>query len=201
MKRKYAVTELVLQAKDKEQAVFHLYRIYNLQPVKYENLRPEKPQVHLSSGAVEREDEDESGEGQADGADADEAASTRKTRSIRTRKMKANSELEEQSKVDRSSKKRRKAQSQSVGPIKETDNNGKETETSVLTSEDLTSLMNQEDVPQPVDDASASVIEAEEHPEAIEAAVKDGDGCGVSEHGKSKKGGDRSRKSKGKRQI
>ena len=31
------------QAKDKEQAVFHLYRMYGLHPVIHENLRPEKP--------------------------------------------------------------------------------------------------------------------------------------------------------------
>lgn len=33
---------LVGQAKDKEQAVLHLYRVYNLHPVIYANLRPEK---------------------------------------------------------------------------------------------------------------------------------------------------------------
>jgi len=31
------------QAKDKEQAVFHLYRVYDLEPVIFENLRPEEP--------------------------------------------------------------------------------------------------------------------------------------------------------------
>ncbi|KAI0752598.1 UV-endonuclease UvdE-domain-containing protein [Daedaleopsis nitida] len=35
--------DLMIEAKDKEQAVFHLYRIYNLHPVVHENLRPEKP--------------------------------------------------------------------------------------------------------------------------------------------------------------
>lgn len=30
------------QAKDKEQAVLHLYRVYNLHPVIHANLRPEK---------------------------------------------------------------------------------------------------------------------------------------------------------------
>ncbi|KAI0819907.1 UV-endonuclease UvdE-domain-containing protein [Trametes gibbosa] len=35
--------DLMIEAKDKEQAVFHLYRVYNLHPVKHENLRPEKP--------------------------------------------------------------------------------------------------------------------------------------------------------------
>ena len=32
-----------MQAKDKEQAVLHLYRIYGLEEVIHENLRPEKP--------------------------------------------------------------------------------------------------------------------------------------------------------------
>ncbi|RPD75940.1 UV-endonuclease UvdE [Lentinus tigrinus ALCF2SS1-7] len=35
--------DLMIEAKDKEQAVFHLYRVYNLHPVIHENLRPEKP--------------------------------------------------------------------------------------------------------------------------------------------------------------
>ncbi|PCH36847.1 UV-endonuclease UvdE, partial [Wolfiporia cocos MD-104 SS10] len=35
--------DLMIEAKDKEQAVFHLYRIYGLAPVVHENLRPEKP--------------------------------------------------------------------------------------------------------------------------------------------------------------
>ncbi|CAL1710108.1 unnamed protein product [Somion occarium] len=35
--------DLMIEAKDKEQAVFHLYRIYDLHPVVHENLRPEKP--------------------------------------------------------------------------------------------------------------------------------------------------------------
>ncbi|KAI0719762.1 UV-endonuclease UvdE-domain-containing protein [Cerioporus squamosus] len=35
--------DLMIEAKDKEQAVFHLYRVYSLHPVIHENLRPEKP--------------------------------------------------------------------------------------------------------------------------------------------------------------
>ncbi|EED77450.1 predicted protein, partial [Postia placenta Mad-698-R] len=35
--------DLMIEAKDKEQAVFHLYRIYGLEPVIYASLRPEKP--------------------------------------------------------------------------------------------------------------------------------------------------------------
>ena len=35
--------DLMIEAKDKEQAVFELYRIYALQDVIWENLRPEAP--------------------------------------------------------------------------------------------------------------------------------------------------------------
>ncbi|KIJ32305.1 hypothetical protein M422DRAFT_184685 [Sphaerobolus stellatus SS14] len=35
--------DLMIEAKDKEQAVLHLYRIYSLEPVEHANLRPEKP--------------------------------------------------------------------------------------------------------------------------------------------------------------
>jgi UV DNA damage endonuclease len=34
--------DLMIEAKDKEQAVFQLYRIYGLSPVVWENLRPEQ---------------------------------------------------------------------------------------------------------------------------------------------------------------
>lgn len=39
--------DLMIEAKDKEQAVFQLYRVYDLAPVIWENLRPE--QVDLAS--------------------------------------------------------------------------------------------------------------------------------------------------------
>ena len=35
--------DLMIEAKDKEQAVFELYRIYGLRDVIWENLRPETP--------------------------------------------------------------------------------------------------------------------------------------------------------------
>ena len=47
------------------------------------------------------------------------------------------------------------------------------------TDEDVTSLINQEDAPVPVDGADMKEVEAQEHPEAVGAAVVDGDGCGV----------------------
>jgi len=37
--------DLMIEAKDKEQAVFQLYRIYDLAPVIWENLRPEKTEA------------------------------------------------------------------------------------------------------------------------------------------------------------
>ncbi len=43
----------------------------------------------------------------------------------------------------------------------------------------MTSLINQEDAPVPVDGADVKDVEMEEHPEAVGAAVCDGDGCGV----------------------
>ena len=36
--------DLMIEAKDKEQAVLFLYRVYGLEEVKWENLRPEKEQ-------------------------------------------------------------------------------------------------------------------------------------------------------------
>jgi hypothetical protein len=38
------------QAKDKEQAVFHLYRTYGLEEVIWDNLRPEKSEEHQKNG-------------------------------------------------------------------------------------------------------------------------------------------------------
>ncbi|KAF8590258.1 UV-endonuclease UvdE [Ramaria rubella] len=42
--------DLMIEAKDKEQAVFHLYRIYGLESVVHENLRPEKPPALETNG-------------------------------------------------------------------------------------------------------------------------------------------------------
>jgi len=43
--------DLMIEAKDKEQAVFQLYRIYGLAPVIWENLRPEQTDVD-QEGAI-----------------------------------------------------------------------------------------------------------------------------------------------------
>ena len=42
--------DLMIEAKDKEQAVFQLYRTYDLEPVIWENLRPEKAEVIKPNG-------------------------------------------------------------------------------------------------------------------------------------------------------
>ncbi|KAI0672143.1 UV-endonuclease UvdE [Trametes maxima] len=72
--------DLMIEAKDKEQAVLHLYRIYNLHPVTHENLRPEKPakpfpRVMKAEAAAAAIEED----GDADNAE------TPRTRKARTR--------------------------------------------------------------------------------------------------------------------
>ena len=74
-----------MQAKDKEQAVFHLYRIYGLADVIHENLRPEKPPKPFVRGKA-REVQAEEGDGEDMGelADIDE---TQVTRGKRRRKV------------------------------------------------------------------------------------------------------------------
>lgn len=66
-----------MKAKDKEQAVFQLYRVYNLAPVIHENLRPEKPpKPFIHEEADELVDED--------GAPRGESASPRTRRARRS---------------------------------------------------------------------------------------------------------------------
>lgn len=75
-----------LQAKDKEQAVFHLYRIYDLHPVKHENLRPEK--LQKSPSAIEGEaDEDDAQSGGIAGVDGTPSP-TKRLRKAKSRKAK-----------------------------------------------------------------------------------------------------------------
>ncbi|KAI0729555.1 UV-endonuclease UvdE-domain-containing protein [Fomitopsis betulina] len=75
--------DLMIEAKDKEQAVFHLYRLYGLEEVIYENLRPEKPAKPFVRGAGSRAransvDED-------DGDDVAEAGNAMPKRRARAR--------------------------------------------------------------------------------------------------------------------
>ena len=88
------------QAKDKEQAVFHLYRIYNLHPVIEKNLRPEKPPKPFERSPkkikkTKARKDDEDGEGSMgeendvvnEGADAE--TESPKRRKTRARKVKS----------------------------------------------------------------------------------------------------------------
>lgn len=131
---------VVLQAKDKEQAVFQLYRIYNLKEVKYENLRPEKAAKGKGKGAGE------------DG-DGDDACASPAKRTPRRSPKKAKTEPtdEDPSELTPSpAKKPRKARAKKAVGV------------------DVEEV-NQEDAPVPVDGAPLAVVEAEEHPEAVEA--------------------------------
>ena len=73
--------DLMIEAKDKEQAVLMLYRIYGLESVKWESLRPEKKQsveVKEEIGA----DEDV-GEGDVERGEETTARERRRTRSVK----------------------------------------------------------------------------------------------------------------------
>lgn len=177
--------------------MFHLYRIYNLQPVKHENLRPEKPQLGPQDVGGD-EDLDIGEAGLVDHT----AGGGRRTR--RTRKVKASAEAATESKgedsapIDVGPKKRgrRTVKAKGDGTVAEAElQPGKAGQEPDTQDETLTTLLNQEDVPQPVDGATVAVVEAEEHPEAVAAAVKEGDGCGVSKkRGGKSRGGSRQRK-------
>ncbi|OSX56809.1 hypothetical protein POSPLADRAFT_1050471 [Postia placenta MAD-698-R-SB12] len=80
--------DLMIEAKDKEQAVFHLYRIYGLEPVIHANLRPENPPKPFirGKGCVAAEDDEGDGEDAAEEVNEDDARETRaKTRGKRTK--------------------------------------------------------------------------------------------------------------------
>lgn len=62
--RKKEYVDLMIEAKDKEQAVFQLYRSYDLRPVIWENLRPAKEDPGFSHDVKE---DDVLGEGDGDG--------------------------------------------------------------------------------------------------------------------------------------
>lgn len=169
--------------------MFHLYRIYDLQPVVHENLRPEKPQAVLNGVA---EDDEEVGQG-ADAEGADAKVGTKRTR--RTKKAKLEEETaetkdEELVGADETPKKRRRRTTKVKVEIPDT--KAAEVSHTVAQGQDLASLMNQEDALEPVDGAPLDVVEAEEHPEAVSAAANDADARGVVSKGK----GDRKRASR-----
>ncbi|KAH9931550.1 UV-endonuclease UvdE-domain-containing protein [Fomitopsis serialis] len=82
--------DLMIEAKDKEQAVFHLFRIYGLEPVAHDNLRPEKPPKPFvrGKGRALAGDGDADGEGAAgeDAAEAVDGTPRRRTRARAERK-------------------------------------------------------------------------------------------------------------------
>ncbi|KAI0786945.1 UV-endonuclease UvdE-domain-containing protein [Abortiporus biennis] len=76
--------DLMIEAKDKEQAVLHLYRIYNLHPVIHDNLRPEKPpKLFVRNNVTDEAD------GMADGEDEGIAVDVEAKKPKSPRKRKA----------------------------------------------------------------------------------------------------------------
>ena len=74
--------DLMIEAKDKEQAVLMLYRIYGLESVKWESLRPEKKQSVEVKEEIGAEEED-IGEGDVEGGGETTARKRRRTRSVK----------------------------------------------------------------------------------------------------------------------
>ncbi|KAJ3552911.1 hypothetical protein NM688_g3903 [Phlebia brevispora] len=159
--------DLMIEAKDKEQAVFLLYRIYDLAPVKHDNLRPEKAQKSRA--------EDAEGEEANNAEEAIVAKTARKT-TRRRKVVKPTDEIQQgeaptdQATASAAATKKRKSR-------KEKHAEDVNAASSALNVEDeSTSLMNQEDTPVAVDGAKVKEIEGQEHPEAAVAAHEDGDG-------------------------
>ena len=74
--------DLMIEAKDKEQAVLLLYRIYGLESVKWESLRPEKKQSVEVEEEIGAEEEDV-GKGGVEGGEKITARKRRRTRSVK----------------------------------------------------------------------------------------------------------------------
>ncbi|KIP10813.1 hypothetical protein PHLGIDRAFT_100657 [Phlebiopsis gigantea 11061_1 CR5-6] len=162
--------DLMIEAKDKEQAVFQLYRIYSLQPVKHENLRPEKaaaPQERAAKGGDEQED--------------GEAASPKRQRGRKAAASQDNDDASPPDFPQNDAQKSPRKQGKKVAEVKVGASSPKRRKTKANSSKaaDIDSLMNQEDAPVPVDGAPLPVVEAEEHPEAVKAATEGAGGCGV----------------------
>ena len=157
------------QAKDKEQAVLYLYRVYGLHAVKHENLRPEKaakPPGRVAKG------------GDGDGEEGAEAASPKRKRARKAATSQADDdgnrpELPEDELQKPPRKRGKKATDvKDKGDAAASPRKGRNTKAKELETADLDSLVNQEDAPVPIDGAPLTVVEAEEHPEAADAAVE-----------------------------
>ena len=75
--------DLMIEAKDKEQAVLMLYRIYGLESVKWESLRPEKKQSVEVKEEIGAEEEEDVGGGDVEGGEETTAGKRRRTRSVK----------------------------------------------------------------------------------------------------------------------
>lgn len=132
------------QAKDKEQAVFHLYRMYGLAEVKHENLRPERKEMERLAELAKRE---------------------RKA----SRSPKKKTQLEDNEPISAPGTPTRKSRKRPIGedtaspPIPPK----KKRSRKAAAVAELASL---EDAPIPVDGATVEEVEADEHPEAVRAA-------------------------------
>ncbi|KAF7792053.1 hypothetical protein EIP86_003081 [Pleurotus ostreatoroseus] len=186
------------QAKDKEQAVFLLYRIYDLATVKYENLRPEKPQKQplLDEDDHKQTLEDKEEKTLPSNATSD-SPTKRGRRSGRGKKLEPEASIADgvsATPVDGAPPSPRKHASRHQKVTQP-----EEDETS--SSKEVETLINQEDALVPVDGTTAEIVEAQEHPEAAAAAIVDGDGCGVSSSLKKAKKVKRSNRGKGRQRL
>ncbi|PSR73228.1 hypothetical protein PHLCEN_2v10888 [Hermanssonia centrifuga] len=188
--------DLMIEAKDKEQAVFHLYRIYDLHPVKHENLRPEK--LQKSPSAIEGEaDEDDAQSGGIAGVDGTPSP-TKRLRKAKSRKAKqeegeavqstAAKEYSPESPLSSTKKQESASAPKSKGrrsPRKNATCLGSDSLRDGLPSsspksalqKSAGSLLNQEDAPEPVDGGRPEAVEAEQHPEAVGATNVEGNLC------------------------
>ena len=175
---------MLMQAKDKEQAVFHLYRIYGLEDVIHENLRPEKPPKPFVRGPGSRSRGKGGDEGEDDGEDVAEAVDATPKRLTRA-KAKAKSvddvglaaQGEVEAKLERAGEaaqtkpqpKRRRATTGGAATEKPEPSKRKRTVKGKAAAR-AEELVNQEDDPEPVDGARVSDVEADEHPEVVRGA-------------------------------
>ena len=170
--------------------MFQLYRIYDLKPVKYENLRPEKvSKGRVAAGGVNDDtlEDDDAG-----------PSPTKKTRTPRkgTKNVKAGAQEQDADAIEKTTtetpsktpkKRARKVKMDTehanppapphATPVKKCGRTTKKSDSSQLRKEDLDCLLNQEEMPVPVDGALLEVVEAEEHPEAA-SAVEEGQNLG-----------------------
>ena len=169
-----------MQAKDKEQAVFHLYRIYELEEVIHENLRPEKPPKPFvrGPGSRARAKGVDGDVGEDDGEDVAEAVDEMPKRRTRAKAKTKGSEdaglaASDKARLDGTNearetkpqpKRRRASGTATQGGPKPSK---RKRATKAEEVERAEELVNQEDDPEPVDGARVSDVEAEEHPEAV----------------------------------